>query len=529
MRTKRNNTVLYCLTFFLWIFYVWMAAQTPYGIDDWSWGLPIGIERWLTASLNSRYIGNLFEIIVSRSPFLKALLVGTLSALLPLICTFFAETVYGIIGEPGQVAETRSLLFMTAAVLFLTVPKAVWRQTYGWIAGFSNHGLSTVLLICFQLLLLRCAGEYGKKKKLAPAFALPFFLFGVMVQLVVENVSCYIVIMTVTVGAVKLMKKEKAKPCFVPLLAGTLCGTVLMFSSGIYSSLLHTGIAMDGLRSISINTNGNLISGMLSLYRRFVYIFPANIWGNNWIICSTISALLLICWSKTRLRHKWLRLLFCMGYGMWLLYFICIQTFGPLEDYVGRWNYVLSQRMNLLFFWITLFSTFFLFRNRPRCRRVLICLWLSAPLIVLPLAVTELDSGASRCYLVCIALLIEYTLILISAIIDRSIHKKLKVFQTAVAAVLLAIVIQKSLIYYDIGAGMRKRDSLILQAREGEVAEISFPDYPHGEYLWTMEPVGEEQRAYFREFYQIPENVFMRFNTIEFTEAEVTENEIVSD
>ncbi len=520
---------MHILSLFLWLFYVWMAAQTPYGIDDWSWGLPIGIERWLTASLNSRYVGNLFEIVVSRSSVLKAVLTGSVAAALPVGCVLFTASLAPAVEKSGQEETGKPFLLLAATILFLTVPKAVWRQTYGWIAGFSNHGLSSLLLICFQFLLLRCTGECREEKALFSASSALYFLFGVTVQLVVENVSCYILFVTAAAGLGKLLKKEKTSPCFTTLLLGVLCGTALMFSSGIYGSLLHTGKAMDGLRSISVNTEDGVFSGVLSLYRRFVYIYPANIWGNNWLICSVISILLLIFWSKTTLGHQWLRWLFSVGYGLWFFYFICVQLFGPLEDHISRWNYVLTQRINLLFFWTTLFSTIFLFRIRPRFRNVLIGLWLSAPLIVLPLAATELDSGASRCYLVCIVFLIEYTLSILTETAEGLPPNRRKQIQLAAAVILLSLAVQKGIIYHNIGDGKREREALIRKAKAGELTEISFPDYPYGDYLWTMEPLGEEQRNYYREFYRIPDNVVIRFNTGEFEETEEGKDGKISD
>ena len=44
-------------------FYVWIAAQIPYTHDDWDWGLEVGMQHLLKADINSRYVGNLIEVI----------------------------------------------------------------------------------------------------------------------------------------------------------------------------------------------------------------------------------------------------------------------------------------------------------------------------------------------------------------------------------------------------------------------------------------------------------------------------------
>ena len=65
------------------VFYLWLAAQIPYTHDDWDWGLEVGMQQWLTASVNSRYVGNFFEIIMTRSVFLKTVIMGGTFFLLP--------------------------------------------------------------------------------------------------------------------------------------------------------------------------------------------------------------------------------------------------------------------------------------------------------------------------------------------------------------------------------------------------------------------------------------------------------------
>ena len=63
------------------LFYFWLAAQIPYSHDDWDWGSGVGMQQFLYATLNSRYSGNFFVVILTRFPILK---IGIMGA------TFFA-------------------------------------------------------------------------------------------------------------------------------------------------------------------------------------------------------------------------------------------------------------------------------------------------------------------------------------------------------------------------------------------------------------------------------------------------------
>ena len=84
MENKKSSAPFALVLSLSIVFYIWLAAQIPYGWDDWTWGLPMGMERFLTASINCRYAGNLVEIIITRSRLLKDVIMGLCFALLPL-------------------------------------------------------------------------------------------------------------------------------------------------------------------------------------------------------------------------------------------------------------------------------------------------------------------------------------------------------------------------------------------------------------------------------------------------------------
>ena len=68
-------------------FYLWVAAQIPYTHDDWDWGLEVGMQHLLKADINSRYVGNLIEVIITRSVILKTLIMGMILTLIPVSIT----------------------------------------------------------------------------------------------------------------------------------------------------------------------------------------------------------------------------------------------------------------------------------------------------------------------------------------------------------------------------------------------------------------------------------------------------------
>lgn len=176
------------------LLYVWFFSKTPYGLDDWSWGSDYGMRMFLTGGLNSRYVGNLLEIIVTRSQFLKAVLLGAIAASISLFIVLtmtkfqsFIQTSLSLSVKSDSLPTT---LLLLSNILFLTLPIDVWQQTFGWIAGFSNYGLAVFFLVGFQLLLFRAV--FLDKPNDSLTVKLGYFIFSICIQLVLENMSIYV-------------------------------------------------------------------------------------------------------------------------------------------------------------------------------------------------------------------------------------------------------------------------------------------------------------------------------------------------
>ena len=269
-KTIRNNPILWLLIFGIWLFYLWIIYETPYEIDDWSWGLPEGWQALLTGEWNGRYLSNLLEVTVSRSLLLKTLLIGTFAALLPVLsaqlCMRFLddEKAYGV---EAKHREKATPLFLLAVMLYLTLPIPVWAQTYGWIAGFSNFGFAGIILLIYQVILLRVLQSDRQNSKLLYAVV---FLFGIGMQLVLENTTIYALAVTAFFLLEEAIKKRKENVrLFVWMLVGNMIGTVMMFKGSIYGTLMETGLAVNGMRAITIDQSKSLVENLLLCQQRF--------------------------------------------------------------------------------------------------------------------------------------------------------------------------------------------------------------------------------------------------------------------
>ena len=505
-----GNPLLWLSVFGIWLFYMWIFKETPYEIDDWSWGISEGWKALLTGELNGRYLSNLLEVVVTRSSLLKTMLIGTLAAFLPLLSTLLCMRFTNAerIGKDSSDWNGIVLLiFLFAVLLFLTLPIPVWRQTYGWIAGFSNFGFSGIVLLAYQGILMQAlwSGEKNSKAKLAGVL-----VFGVGMQLVLENVTVYALAVTAFIVLEEAVRKRKANPLLISMLLGNTIGALLMFCGSIYGTLMETGHAINGMRAFKVDRSIGLLGNLLLSQQRFVYFFPQSIWSNNWVLCVVVSLMLA---DQCLKKKKPVRIAAAVTFFLFAALFCIMRFLGPLELFVSGWSDVLTQRLNLLFFWFVTCSVIISWWNKRKQMAALLFLWFSAPGVILPLSVTNMNAEATRCFLTPAVFLIEFCLLLS---LDNWMmnHERYRNMIAALLAIgILSCCTQRLVIYHDIASINRERAELIKTAQRGETKTIDFPDYQHWEYLWVTEPLGESQRAYFRAFYRIPDEVRMHFNT----------------
>ena len=491
-----------------WIFWIWIAANTPYGLDDWKWGIPLGIEELVTASLNSRYVGNALEVIVSRSFLLKTLLMGTMETLIPLLSVLLVQRWRETEGEAAASDCFLVLMLVLANLVYLTLPQIIRAQTYGWVAGFSNYGLAAFLLVLSQGILLD--GKDPTQKHGLGFFVVSMFV-GLITQLVLENITIFMVALAVFAVLIQLFTYKRCSMTTIAFLLGVVLGALIMFSGNIYSSLLTTGHTEGVGRYLSYPVDMKLIELIPFLYYRSLYLLPGNLWGNNWLACSVIALCMPLAAEELRPVLRKAVNFVCLCF---FLFFVFNRFVGPIENYFSRWSDVLSQRLHFLFFWVVLFLTFFLFRRQKNTRCMLLLLWLLSPLAIAPMAAVTSIPG--RCFLPTIVFLTEYCLLLFHQEAKKIRPTMQKVGIVILVSVLLVSMTRMTIIHTSLGIAEKQREALISEAKKTQATSLYLPDYPFEYEHFITEPLkGGEQMLYFREFYQIPENTELLFDPID--------------
>ena len=450
------------------IFYLWLAAQIPYTHDDWDWGLAQGIRHLVTADINSRYAGNLVEVLLTRSALLKTLVMGLVFTLIPLAAGELAGDCLRRLRGKGLDEKGRLALFLLANGLFLATPTAIWAQTCGWVAGFSNFVASGLLLLVYLALLLRLTeGERRPARPGVPGW-LPYLLFGVVLQLFLENLSAWAVLAAAAFLVREIVfRKTRPDGRLIALAVGALAGLGLMFSSNMYQTLWDTGAAVGDYRQLTFQKDWSLGRILGEFLRRFLTEFVPALCRRNGLLMGTLSLLVLLSGLRTAARRG--RLTKADG------------ALGSLTLLYGVYYFV--------------------------------C-WLRTVLGGEALGVSGLTIGADCLFLVLVTAAL-------CRVCGRTAGERFWLWPGGFRKVVLAVCLVLALvagvrwghIYADIGAVSRERNAMLAQARRGEAASVTLPAYPHPEALWYPDPNNEYRVPYFREFYGIPDGVEVSFES----------------
>ena len=96
IKSLKNHKCLITAVFVLLVFYIWLASRIPYTHDDWEWGINQGMVHLLTADKDSRFCGNLIEVIITRNEFIKTVFMGIVFTLVPLSVTILSGYIFDI-------------------------------------------------------------------------------------------------------------------------------------------------------------------------------------------------------------------------------------------------------------------------------------------------------------------------------------------------------------------------------------------------------------------------------------------------
>lgn len=473
-----ENRQIVALGILLAAFYIYIAAQIPYTHDDWDWGLANGWEQLITANINSRYSGNLLEVLMTRSELFKSLFMGLVFTALPIAIAMFT------VKDKTQGVS----IILASNILLLLLPQAVWQQTYGWVAGFANFVTSALWVSLFFAL----SRGLFQKNAIMPVGTLKCIMVGIFcvsMQLFAENITVFMVGVSIAFWGGALIKWRKISGYYTMMLLGSITGAGIMFSSSMYETLLSTGQAVDGYRELTFDTHSSLIEIIQGFSARFFGEFMPGIYGgDNWFYCIIIGVLLIVVLAKGQAR----KIKYPMS-GLVILSTIAVATMALAPEANAKMAAVAS----IGYFFSILVGTLLAFDSNKLNMLKMCGIWLAAPLVMVPLVV--INTVGERSFLLPIVFLIMFAVALLSEINWR--------MDKILSVCLLGLLLYWGVIYTDIGSVKRERAMIINEAIRTEATEVVLPGFPHEEYLWWPDPKSDYRRKYFRLFYGLNENV----------------------
>lgn len=482
---KKNDEINYSVILtmsVIFLFYFIIAILTPLTCDDWVWGSQIGIDRLNNkfANYNGRYLGNIMEIVITRVPIIKSLLMALTNSL---IIYFITKIIW--------IKVNKKKLLVILLLLFL-LPLPIFSQTYGWAAGFSNFNTS-ILFTLIGILSFRDVLYNEIEKDTRWLNCIIIFIIGLCSQLFAEHVTVYNVLLSIFILILTVIQKKKVKRAIF-YFTGVILGAVLMLSNEAYISILQ---GKDNYRTIEDNSLGQRI---ISVFRDYMSV---QLIQNNIFINLCISVLLVVAISKSS-KYFGLGKIFSailMLYPLYCLFakqifnikFVSNSRILPYIDPFLAFLYVLVMGLSVL-----------LFVNKDKLQLIFfICSFvlISSPLFF----VTPLSP---RCFLASYIFLVLIAGTLTKLPVISPIFDKLDLLIKYLVITFVGIF---SIVFIVIHKNYEYRSSYIQEKVEQGADEIKFWKIPNEQFLWepTPNPNGYMEKN-FRRFYKIPEDTKLK-------------------
>lgn len=211
----------------------------------------IAANQYMYQSLNGRVLGNGIQLLMIDTPLLSALFRGAvLTGIIFLVARLFAKNNF-----------ERNLF--TLIILFL--PIAIFAQTYAWRAGFNNYVTPLLVLLAIYHLVSELAASKAERSG-ALLKSIYLFLLGIASALFAENITIATLAIVIIAGGILIVRNPlRRKALSIPissLVGGIIIGTIIMFSSPVYSSLVDKS---DGYREVGSSGLNDQVGQLVDL------------------------------------------------------------------------------------------------------------------------------------------------------------------------------------------------------------------------------------------------------------------------
>lgn len=445
------------------------------------------LENWF-AGYNGRYIGNISILLMTRYTLFKVANIASVVFLIPFIAYFIF-----IKNRFGGKKVSHSSVFLLCSILLFAVPGEVFRQTYGFPAGFANYANPVVFILLFYLWVQKIFCDDKIEFPLWQTILM--FPLGIITTLFSEHNSIFCIMMAIVVICYTAIVKKKIYCATIVYFLSTCMGSFLMFSNSGYH-----GNVISGYKELNFS--------FLAMMKKYVLEMSNFLFFDNLILnlCFAVGSLVLIANSrsskpgKSFFYSKWITTLFKIILIFFSLYqLIC--KLCPSWNLLGNKNYtaIFNAIFSGLFIFVVILCIILYISSFGRKMRMLAFL-LGAIASVMPLFIAS--PIGSRCFLTSYCLLAMCGIDLILYVIS-------KYFQNVSLSIYLLPIFAVTLIFFgtifgQIGIFGRTQYARLQQETKEGTKEIYVDSYPNSQYIWVIKPPEQHWKDAYLYFYNLP-------------------------
>ena len=457
-----NIIIIFLISFLLFLLF-------PYTGDDLSWGfntLSLSLIKHFSQdlSLNGRYMGNIFSVILSQSVIIKSL-----------ISSFIITSIIYIIHRCVKVK------YIYIILLFLLMPLDIFKESIVWMSGFANYVISTLFLLIFFILFQK----NWKERKISYLSFISFIII-ILSSLFIENMTVFLLLYLFSANIIYYIKYKRININLVISLIGAIVGFLIMFLHPTYLNILHGN---DGYRNIKDDDGliNRIIGNYALVIKKYIVEFSSIIFI---FIMYTIKK------NHSDNKNKIIDVFF--KYSFIYLSYALLLRLTSLESKISYLIY-LNIVLSALFIFGFIFITYKLYKQDKNIINVVIAIiGLIAPLFV----VTPI--GPRNMFMIYVL-----EIILAMLIYNTSKVKFLESYNQYALYLIVILLFYYINIYSVISYYYNKRSNYINQINICQ-NELIIYRMPLGEYLHAPDSL-DSKNYYLKNKYHISENTIITY------------------
>ncbi|MGL6104543.1 DUF6056 family protein [Romboutsia sp.] len=499
MKNNISKKPRFYISIFLVLFFLFFASQVPYSHDDWQWGSSLKWDLMINgfANYNGRYLGNLFEILITRSVLAKNIImaIGMISVI---------GVVYKFATREVK-SKDKTAIFLLVAILCLALPRELFRQTYSWIAAFINFIPPVILIVLYLLVVQYIFDEKVEgivKPKESVWMILLMIPLGISTQLFSEHTTVYTVALAAFIVFYSFVKYKKLSPLQVVYLVSTIIGALIMFSNGAYSNAANN---TDGYKEISYS--------IMSIVDLYVSQMSDTLFLNNWLLNTVLIVICLIILLCKINNNRDRVNMFVANLQMFIL--STYMVYGLCYKVYPAWNIFSNPQktdyFNALFslvFFVCVLSVILIYIEEFGLKMKIFMVYGSAFAVAMPLIVA--NPIGPRCFFASYIFMAIAVIQLLIYLLNST-EFEFSFITPILGGSLVMLCVFYASIFIDIGAAEKARVETINNAVANGEKSISMYKLPYPNYYWTTIPPDEHWASFFKEFYDIPQDVELHF------------------